>query len=104
MNKGGFKMAQTLAIYDGSGFIISQMKGSDLREPTGVPFLWVEIPTGKRLISINTAETPNTPVYEDIPKTDIQLLQNKAAQLEEDRSNMSEIMVDLLTWKMGQEV
>lgn len=60
----------TLIIYDNTGYIISQMSGS-VREPQGgVPFLWVEIPAGKRVVSINTSMTPNVPVFETIPPTD----------------------------------
>lgn len=30
---------QTSVIYDNTGFILSQVQGSNLREPVGVPFL-----------------------------------------------------------------
>lgn len=60
----------TLVIYDNTGYIISQMSGS-VREPQGgVQFMWVTIPEGKRLVSINTGVTPNVPVFEVIPPTD----------------------------------
>ena len=37
-----------------------------MREPIGVPFLILEIPQGKRLISIDTSKTPNLLIFEDI--------------------------------------
>lgn len=66
----------TLIIYDSTGYIISQMSG-DVREPVGISFLWVEIPEDKRLISIDTTVTPNVAVFEDIPKTEIEILKEQ---------------------------
>ena len=48
----------------------------------GIPFLWVEIPTGKRLkvtdgIGVDVSVTPNVAILEDIPKTEIELLQEQ---------------------------
>jgi len=37
---------KTLIIYDAEGYIISQM-GGNVREPVGIPFMWVETPKGK---------------------------------------------------------
>lgn len=68
---------QTLIIYDNEGFIISQMQGSSLREPVGIPHLWVEIPQGKSLASIDVLVMPNVPIFEELPKTETQLLQEK---------------------------
>jgi hypothetical protein len=76
-------MGSTLVIYDTSGFIISQMQGSALQEPTGVPFLWVNIPEGKRLVSINVSVTPNEPVFEDLPKTEVQIMQSNMLSIED---------------------
>lgn len=37
---------KTLIIYDAEGYIVSQMDGN-VREPVGIPFMWVETPKGK---------------------------------------------------------
>jgi hypothetical protein len=94
---------QTLVIYDTSGRIISQMQGSSLIEPTGIPFLWVEIPSGKYLKSINVSVTPNVPVFEDLPKSDIEKLKEELTALKgsltdlnTDQTNLAEITLDLL--------
>lgn len=68
---------KTLIIYDNTGFILSQMQGSDLREPVGIPFLWLEIPQGKLLKSIDVSGKERKPVYENLPKSETQLLQEK---------------------------
>lgn len=65
----------TLIIYDTTGFIINQMQGSSLREPIGIPFLNVEIPEGKYIIGVDVTVTPNIPIYTDIPKTEMEILQ-----------------------------
>ena len=67
----------TLIIYDETGYVISQMSGS-VREPQGIPFLWVNIPTGKQIkltdgIGVDVSVTPNVAILEDIPKTDIEM-------------------------------
>jgi hypothetical protein len=69
-----------LIIYDATGYIISQMAG-DVREPIGIPFIWIEVPEGKRIISINP-ET-NEPIFEDLPVPEIQQLKEQIAMQEQ---------------------
>lgn len=57
---------QTLIMYDESDFIISQIQGNNLREPVGMPFMKIEIPQGKLLVSIDVSKNPHEPVFEDI--------------------------------------
>ena len=66
----------SLIIYDETGYIIYQSMGS-VREPVGLPFIWVEIPEGKRIVSIDLSVTPNTPIFEDLPKSEMLLLQEQ---------------------------
>ena len=70
----------TLIIYDETGYIILQMSGS-VREPVGIPFLWVEIPQGKRIVSMDVSGETHTPVFEDLPKSEVQLLQEQVNDL-----------------------
>lgn len=70
----------TIIIYDSTGYIISQMSG-EIREPIGIPFIWIEIPEGKQLkiingIGVDTNVTPNIATLEDIPMTETEVLQN----------------------------
>lgn len=79
----------TLIIYDSTGYILD-VKSGGIREPIGVPFIWVEIPVGKRLKTtidglalIDVTVTPNVAILEDIPKTETELLQiDQAFQVE----------------------
>lgn len=71
---------KTLIIYDGNGNVIQQIKGY-YKIPVSVPYLEVEIPEGKILVSVNI-ETKE-PIYEDIPKSDIEILRDKISILEE---------------------
>ncbi len=67
---------QILVIYDHAGYIIYQAQGN-LREPVGVPFMWVDVPRGKYIERVDVSATEHTPVFADLPKTETQLLQNK---------------------------
>jgi len=71
----------TQIIYDNTGFIISQMQGSDLHTPVGVPYLEVEIPEGKYLTGVDVTVTPNVAIFADLPKSETQLLQAQVNDL-----------------------
>lgn len=74
-------MEQTLIIYDEEGYILSTRSGEPSpREPIGVPFLWVDIPEGKRLkitdgIGVDVSVTPHQVILEDIPPTELEIHQ-----------------------------
>lgn len=75
---------KTLIIYDSQGYIISNITGS-YRVPTGMPFLEVEIPTGKQIkyndgIGVDVSVTPHQVILEDIPPSDIEKLRQENAQ------------------------
>lgn len=71
---------KTLIIYDTEGYIIFQGSG-DVREPAGIPFLWVDVPQGKRITGVDVTVTPNVAILEDIPKSQTQLLQEQIDSL-----------------------
>ena len=73
---------QTLIIYDSEGYIISQMSG-DVREPVGIPFMWVEVPGGKRLVGIDTTKEEHEPIFEDIPRSEVEILREQIATQEQ---------------------
>lgn len=75
-------MRNTLVIYDNEGWVLSQISGSiPAREPVGIPFLWVEVPSGSRVIRVDVSGEEHVPVFEDIPKSDTQLLKEQVADL-----------------------
>ncbi|CDV96344.1 Hypothetical protein DPCES_5346 [Desulfitobacterium hafniense] len=74
----------TLVIYDSTGYIISQVSSS-VREPQGIPFLWVDIPEGKQIkitdgIGVDVSVTPHQAILEDIPPTEMEILQAKSEE------------------------
>lgn len=71
----------TLVIYDSTGYILSQMSG-DVREPEGIPFMWLEVPQGKRLVSIDAKKNPHEPIFEDVAPTGIEVLQDQVQGLQ----------------------
>lgn len=78
----------TLIIYDNAGYVISVSSGTPApREPIDVPFLWVDIPSTKRLkitngIGVDTTVTPHQAILEDIPPTEVESLEKQVADLQ----------------------
>lgn len=85
----------TLIIYDSTGYILSQMSG-DVREPEGIPFMWLEIPQGKRLMNIDTEKNPHVPIFEDVAPTGIETLQNQVENLQSELLTQQETNIMLL--------
>lgn len=69
-----------LVIYDNTGYIIHQMSG-DVREPIGIPFMYVNIPEGKSLVKIDTSAEEHQPVFADLPKPEIEELKEQISTL-----------------------
>lgn len=80
---------QTLIIYDETGYVLSTQSGQPApREPIGIPFIWAEIPIGKRIkltdgIGVDVSVTPPTLILEDIPPSEIDQLKQTVADLTE---------------------
>lgn len=75
---------KTLIIYDAQGYVLSNITGS-YRVPQGVPFLEVEIPSGKQIkytdgIGVDVSVTPHQVILEDVPPSDIEKLRQENAQ------------------------
>ncbi|AWK52201.1 hypothetical protein DIC82_14860 [Clostridium beijerinckii] len=73
---------KTLIIYDNTGYILLTYNDTYRKPQGGVQYLEVEIPTGKRVVSIDVIQTPSVPIYEDIPLTETELLKQKVAEQE----------------------
>lgn len=70
-----------LVIYDNTGTIY--FCGTGFPEPDGLQHLYAEIPERKYLKEIDTSVSPHQPVFEDIPKTDVELLAERVSSLEQ---------------------
>jgi len=74
-----------LIIYDVEGRVISFINGDngvEPREPVGIPFIWGNIPKGKRIkmtngIGVDVSVTPHQVILEDIPPTETEILNDK---------------------------
>jgi len=73
-------MNSVLIIYDEVGYLISQMSG-DVREPVGVPFIWVDVPEGKILAGIDVSSEVHVPIFTNIPKSETELLKEQVNNL-----------------------
>ena len=77
----------TLIIYDNTGYIISTISGA-IRDPQGgVQFIWTIIPVGKQIkitdgIGVDVTVTPNLAILEDIPKTELEIANERITATE----------------------
>ena len=83
---------KTLIIYDLSGNIIQQITGF-YKAPNGIPYIEVVIPSGKEVVSVNI-ETKE-PIYTDIPKSEIELLEGKISILECENKALKEELTQI---------
>ncbi len=63
MNRKEIKF--TLVIYDTTEKIYYQASG-DVQEPSGIPFLWVEVPDGKYITGVDVSGDTPTVILGDI--------------------------------------
>lgn len=68
-----------LVVYDQKGIVY--FAGTGFPTPEGIPYLEIEIPEGKRFVGVNVDVEPNQPIFEDIPKSDIEILKEEVAEL-----------------------
>jgi hypothetical protein len=74
---------KTLIIYDNTGFILSQMQGA-VREPVGINYIYIDIPKNKNVIGVDVTNEVHVPIYEDLPKDLITLLEERQLETEID--------------------
>ncbi|OPA76609.1 hypothetical protein BVG16_15615 [Paenibacillus selenitireducens] len=86
-------MEETLIIYDTTGYIIYQAFGN-FREPVGIPFLKVSIPDGKRVSKVDVSGETPTAVFEDLAKSDIELLKVSNEEL---KKSIAELTILIAT-------
>ena len=73
-------MDKTLLVYDLNGKIWVQITGF-YAQPEGLPYLEIEIPEGKIVTGVDVSGDEHIPIFEDLPKTETQLLQEQLAEL-----------------------
>jgi len=89
-------MNNALIIYDNEGYVISQMQGS-VREPVGVPFMWVEVPEGKYVKRIDVTVDPHAPVFEDFPKSEIEQLKEENTQIKLALAELGQLIGEVMS-------
>lgn len=92
----------TLIIYDATGYVLFYGSGS-VREPIGMLFLWVEIPTGKQIkitdgIGVDVTVIPNIAILEDIPKTEVEILQTQLKNSQQNSSLLNDTIVSFIEY------
>lgn len=85
---------QTLLIYDNTGYIYVQITGSYRTPEGGLQFIETEIPEGKQIVSVDVRTTPNVAIFEDIPPSDTEVLQQKVEVLRDQNAEMLMALVE----------
>jgi len=67
---------KTIIIYDNSGKIYITQSGNYEIPQGGIQYIETEVPNGKCVKSVEVSVTPNVPVLEDIPKSEIEILKD----------------------------
>lgn len=84
---------KTLIIYDNTGYIYLQFTGGIYRIPEGgLQYIEEEIPTGKRPVSVDVSSIPHKINYEDIPKTEMELLKEQVETLTQANAELTNIV------------
>ena len=69
-----------LVIYDATGKIYYMANG-DVITPQGLPYLMVTVPQNKTLKGIDVSGETPTPIFEDLPKSETEILREQIAEL-----------------------
>ncbi|MFT8352821.1 hypothetical protein [Clostridium saccharoperbutylacetonicum] len=81
----------TLIIYDNTGTIFSSPITGSYKKPQGdLKYLEIELPENKVLKGIDTSKTPNVPILEDIPKTELEKTQDQLLETQAQLANLQE--------------
>jgi outer membrane protein assembly factor BamA len=81
---------KTLLIYDNTGYIYVQITSSYRVPEGGLQFLEIEIPEGQILKGVDVSVTPNVPIFEEIPKTEVESMQEQLLATQAELANLKE--------------
>lgn len=84
-----------LLIYDEEGSII--VSGTGFPEPVGIPFMHVEEKPGHYIERVDVSVEPHVPVYKEYPKSEIQMMKDKDAELEVQNEELAATVEEILT-------
>lgn len=83
---------KTLILYDNTGYIYLQISGTYTLPQGGLQFIEIDIIDGKYLKSVDTTVIPHEPVYEEIPKSEIELLKEQVNDLTQANAELTSIV------------
>lgn len=89
---------KTLIIYDNTGYVYLTQSGTYNIPQGGIQYLETEVPDGKSLKSMDTSKIPNLPIFDDIPKTDLEKTQD---QLLETQAQLADLQEKILLKENG---
>lgn len=94
---------KTLVIYDNEGKIYTTITGN-YQIPIGIQYLEVIIPSNKELVGVDVSVKPHAPIFEDVSKTETELLKEEILNLKQtnvDLTVANELLAEsLIEFKM----
>lgn len=83
---------KTLIIYDNEGKVFSEVAGEYTIPKGGVQFLEAEVPVKKHVVGVDVSVTPHQVILEDIPKSDVEVLEDRVLQQEQAIFELAEML------------
>lgn len=74
-------MNKALIIYDNTGFIYNITYGTDKTELPILSSMIIDVPDGKNINSIDVSQETPTPIYDDIPSTEMADIKNSVDRM-----------------------
>lgn len=72
---------RTLIVYDANGYVFYTASG-DVKEPVGVPFMWVDVTPGKYVSNVDVTSDPHEAELVDLPKSEVDKLNDRLTVLQ----------------------
>ncbi len=89
----------TLFTFGWSGDILTSISGAHFEEPAGS--LIVRVPDGKRVKKFDLKGGHPQPIFEDVPKTEIETLKEQNTQMQTYVESMTQVINILLSMQSG---
>ncbi|EPR12356.1 hypothetical protein [Ruminiclostridium papyrosolvens] len=89
----------TLFTYGWSGNILISMAGTHFEEPAGS--IIINVPNGKKVKNFDLRSGRPQPIFEDVPKTEVEELKAQNTQLQTYVESMTQVINILLSMQIG---
>lgn len=83
---------KVLVVYDNNGVVFNKINDAYI-VPNGLQHMEVVVPDDKILVGVDVSVTPHQPIFEDVPKTETELLKEENEQLKQSLADLWEVVL-----------